>query len=160
MKKEVFPYPVEKGAVMDYVEDRFLLVIKEDAWSEEEIGLLKQPIQCHLCYTADIFIVVIEGGSIDSCDFYFNVQECDWKDDLLKAGCLQLELVLLDADNAICLKKTKTLNREESQTVIDHLSKQAQIPFQPGEYDVNVEGIQSAYEPYELTRFSLVGTKL
>ena len=160
MKKEIFPYQIEPGAIMDYVEDRFLLVIKDEDWNQDQLQLCKQPIDCHLCTTADIFIIVVEGGAIDSSDFYFNIQDCDWKDRLLAQSEVVLELVLLNDKNEICLKKTKTLSKTDSQTILQLLNKQANIQFQQNEYEVNVQGIQSAYEPYELSRFSVVSIKL
>ena len=33
MKK--FPYDVDMGAIMDFVEDHFMLVIKDESWAEE-----------------------------------------------------------------------------------------------------------------------------
>lgn len=160
MKKEVFAYPVEDGTIMDYVEDRFILVIKDDQWSPEELRLLEQPLELHLCYTADIFIVVLEGGALDSGDFYFNIQESDGKDELLKQDTLTFEAVFLNHDNEICLKKSKTLNKEESSIVLKQLHQQATVTFIGEEYDVNVQGIQSAYEPYELIKFAMVSTKI
>ena len=159
MKKEVFPYSVPEGAVMDFVEDRFLLVIKDEDWNEDQIRLCQSTIACHICYTADLFIVVVEGGAIDSSDFYFDVHQCDWKEQLFKQECLQLDLLLLNKENEVCLRKSKTLNKEETSKVIEALQRQDAISFMPEEYDVNVEGIQSAYEPFELTKFSLVQCK-
>lgn len=141
---------------MDFVEDRFLLVIKDQDWNEDQIRLCQGAIQCHLCSTADIFIVVVEGGAIDSSDFYFDIQECDWQQQLLSQETLNFDLILLNEKDEICLKKSKTLTKADTQKVIDCLKKQSEIEFHPGEYDVNVEGLQNAYEPYELIRFALV----
>ena len=76
--REKFPYDLDLGAVMDFVEDHFMLVIKDEVWTEEELNLLKQPLSLNFCYTNDIAIFVVEGGDIDSSDFYFNVQDCDF----------------------------------------------------------------------------------
>ena len=132
---EKFKYDMEMGAVMDFVEDRFMLVIKDESWSQEELDLLKNPMDLHFCYTQDIAIFVLEGGDIDSSDFYFNIQDCDWKD-----ACLNSELVNIDV---------YLLNGK----------KQAQVQFMQDEYDVNVLGIQSAYQPYELNKYAVVSTK-
>ena len=53
---EKFPYDVDFGAIMDYVDDRFMLVIKDESWSDEEIALLKKGAKLHFCYTMDIAI--------------------------------------------------------------------------------------------------------
>ena len=73
-KKEKFAYDIDFGAIMDYVENRFMLVIKDEDWTQEEIDMLNSGIDLHFCYTNDIAIFVLEGGDIDSSDFYFNVQ--------------------------------------------------------------------------------------
>ena len=40
MEKKKFAYDVEIGTIMDYVEDHFMLVIKDETWSDEEIELM------------------------------------------------------------------------------------------------------------------------
>lgn len=159
-KREKFAYDIEIGTVMDYVEDHFMLVIKDDSWSDEEIALLGSGLTLNFCYTQDLAILVVEGGDIDSSDFYFNIQECDWKEDLLKKDVLDIELVLVDQKNDICWKKRRTLSLEQSQIIHDCLEKQAKASFMPGEYDVNVEGMQSAYEPFELIKYSKFSVQL
>lgn len=145
---------------MDYVEDRFMLVIKDETWTAEELNMLKQAMDLHFCYTQDLAIFVLEGGDIDSSDFYFNIQDCDWKEQLLESSSLDLEVYLLNANNEICWKRAKTFSKEESSKILDCLSSQARVEFMDGEYDVNVAGIQDAYQPYELIKYAVVSTKL
>lgn len=144
---------------MDYVEDHFMLVIKDEFWTEEELKMLKDPLELNFCYTQDIAIFVVEGGDIDSSDFYFNVQDCDWKDNLLQSELIDIELYLLNKENEICWRRRKTLNLAQSATIVDCLKQQNAVQFMPNEFDVNVMGIQSAYEPFELNRFSKVQFK-
>lgn len=139
---------------MDYVDGRFLLVIKDENWTPEEIRLLKRGVQIHFGYTNGIVFFVAEGGDIDSSDFYFNIQECDEKQQLLAAASLQIELVLLNAANEVCFKKTFTCSKEQTETMLQVLKEQNETEFMPSEYDVNVEGMQSAYEPYEMLKFA------
>ena len=77
----------------------------------------------------------------------------EWKEHLFKSDCLDVEIVLVDKANDICFKKSHTLTKEQSQSIKDCLNQQNEVSFMPSEYDVNVQGIQSAYEPYELIRF-------
>lgn len=151
--REKFPYDLDMGAVMDYVDDHFMLVIKDDVWTDEELEMLKKPLTLSFCYTNDIAIFVLEGGDIDSSDFYFNVQECDLAEKLLATDCLDIELILLNEGNEICWKRKKTLDKEQSQAILSCLQQQSKVQFMPNEYDVNVEGLQSAYEPFELLKF-------
>lgn len=159
MKNRKFEYDVDLGAIMDFVEDHFMLVIKDEKWSDEEINLLKQGAKLNFCYTQDIVIFVLEGGDIDSSDFYFNVQDCDFKDALFKQSLLDIELFLINKKNEVCFSKRKTLTLEQSSIILDCLKKQNEVQFMPNEYEVNVAGIQSAYEPFELEKFSKVSIK-
>ncbi len=160
MEKKKFAYDVEIGTIMDYVEDHFMLVIKDETWSDEEIELIKKGATLNFCYTQDLAIFVIEGGDIDSSDFYFNIQDCDLKDEILEKELLDVELILVDGKNNVWYSKRKTLSLEQSKIILDCLKKQAQVGFMPGEYEVNIAGIQSAYEPFELEKFSKVSIKL
>lgn len=121
--------------------------------------MLNDPLELNFCYTQDIAIFVVEGGDIDSSDFYFNIQDCDWKDNLLNSELIDIELYLLNKENEICWKRRKTLNLAQSSTIVDCLRQQNSIQFMPNEFDVNVMGIQSAYEPFELNKFSKVQIK-
>lgn len=160
MEKKKFAYDVEIGTIMDYVEDHFMLVIKDETWSDEEIELIKKGATLIFCYTQDLAIFVLEGGDIDSSDFYFNIQDCDLKDEILEKELLDVELILVDGKNNVWYSKRKTLSLEQSKIILDCLKKQAQVGFMPGEYEVNIAGIQSAYEPFELEKFSKVSIKL
>lgn len=160
MEKKKFAYDVEIGTIMDYVEDHFMLVIKDETWSDEEIELIKKGATLNFCYTQDLAIFVLEGGDIDSSDFYFNIQDCDLKDEILEKELLDVELILVDGKNNVWYSKRKTLCSEQSKIILDCLKKQAQVGFMPGEYEVNIAGIQSAYEPFELEKFSKVSIKL
>lgn len=160
MEKKKFAYDVEIGTIMDYVEDHFMLVIKDETWSDEEIELIKKGATLNFCYTQDLAIFVLEGGNIDSSDFYFNIQDCDLKDEILEKELLDVELILVDGKNNVWYSKRKTLSLEQSKIILDCLKKQAQVGFMPGEYEVNIAGIQSAYEPFELEKFSKVSIKL
>ena len=160
MEKKKFAYDVEIGTIMDYVEDHFMLVIKDETWSDEEIELIKKGATLNFCYTQDLAIFVLEGGDIDSSDFYFNIQDCDLKDEILEKELLDVELILVDGKNNVWYSKRKTLSLEQSKIILDCLKKQAQVGFMPGEYEVNIAGIRSAYEPFELEKFSKVSIKL
>ena len=160
MEKKKLAYDVEIGTIMDYVEDHFMLVIKDETWSDEEIELIKKGATLNFCYTQDLAIFVLEGGDIDSSDFYFNIQDCDLKDEILEKELLDVELILVDGKNNVWYSKRKTLSLEQSKIILDCLKKQAQVGFMPGEYEVNIAGIQSAYEPFELEKFSKVSIKL
>lgn len=151
-EKEKFPYEIEEGAIMDFVEDRFMLVLKDKVWTSEEIALLDH-LRIGFCYTNGLAIFVLEGGDIDSSDFYFNIQDCDWKDRLFAQDQIEVEVFLVDQNNDICWKRSKKFTKEDSQKIKDRLREQEATEFMPGEYDINITGMQSAYEPFELLKY-------
>ena len=159
MKKEIFPYEVEMGTIMDYVDGRFMLVIKDEYWTDEELRLLNSPLELNFCYTQNTAIFVVEGGDIDSSDFYFNIQDCDWKEQLLNSSFIDIELYLINTKNEVCFKRRKTLNSKDSSIILNCLKLQNEVQFMPDEYEVNVMGIQSSYDPYELNRYSKLTIK-
>lgn len=159
-KPEVFPYEVDEGSVTDFVDGRFVLVVKDSFWSDEELALFAGPIDLHFAYTNDIALFIVEGGPLDSGDFYFNVQECDERENLLSQDLLSAELLLIDGANQIRAKRAHNFSKEESRQILELLRQQNEAQFMPGEYEVNVEGLQSAYEPYDLEKFSKVSVKL
>lgn len=157
---EKFPYELPLGSAVDYVNNAFLLVIKDDFWNDDQLKLMKQPLALHFGYTNGLAMFILEGGAIDSADFYFNVQESDEKEALLNASQMKIELVLVDEDNNIRFYKSKDLSAAQSEILRKTFKEQAAVEFMPGEYDVNVEGLQSAYEPFDLVKFSRMETSL
>ncbi|WP_297568363.1 hypothetical protein [uncultured Faecalibaculum sp.] len=156
-----FPYEVPEGAVMDYADGRFIVAIKDDCWNEEELALLKQePFAVTLCWYHGIMPFILEGGPVDSSDVYFNVQESDFRDEILGlTQAPEMEIVLLNADNTIAWQKQKQLPDPFWNQLKTLLEQQAALQFMPGEYDVNVEGLMSACEPFELHRYEKAAVK-
>lgn len=159
-KNEKFPYEIDNGAVVDFVDGRFLLAIKDDFWSDEEIALCRRPLDLHYCYTNDLAIFVLEGGPIDSGDFYFNIQECDEAESLLNSDSIKAEVMFVNGANDICFKRQAEFSAKDSEEIKSTLKKQSETEFFEGEYDVNVEGIQSAYQPYDLLKFARASLKI
>lgn len=158
--KEFFPYDISEGAACDYADGQLMIVIKDDVWSDEELALARSPLDLNICYTNGLVILVLEGGPVDSSDFYFNVQECEQADELMSLEQIQVSVMLVDGENHIAWKSQFLLSKENSDKFKDLLSKQKAYEFMPGEYDVNIEGMQMAYEPFELNRFSQFSIKV
>ena len=64
-EKMKFPYDIPEGAVMDYVDGRFVVAVKDDCWNEEELALLKQePFVVTMCWYNGILPFILEGGPV------------------------------------------------------------------------------------------------
>lgn len=156
-----FPFEIEGlGTIMDYVEDRFLFIVKDEFWSEEEKAMLMQePMEVALYYRYDIAVFLVSGGDIDTSDFYFNVQECEWKEQLLSSTTLQASLILLDQDNIVCCRRDVTFPKADSQQIIQLLREQNEVRYHEGEFDVNAQGLMSALQPFEMQEKATVSMK-
>ena len=156
-----FPFEIEGlGTIMDYVEDRFLFIVKDVFWSEEEKAMLMQePMEVALYYRYDVAVFLVSGGDIDTSDFYFNVQECEWKEQLLSSTTLQASLILLDQDNIVCCRRDVTFPKADSQQIIQLLREQNEVRYHEGEFDVNAQGLMSALQPFEMQEKATVSMK-
>lgn len=156
-----FPFEIEGlGTIMDYVEDRFLFIVKDEFWSEEEKAMLMQePMEVALYYRYDVAVFLVSGGDIDTSDFYFNVQECEWKEQLLSSTTLQASLILLDQDNIVCCRRNVTFPKADSQQIIQLLREQNEVRYHEGEFDVNAQGLMSALQPFEMQEKATVSMK-
>ena len=156
-----FPFEIEGlGTIMDYVEDRFLFIVKDEFWSEEEKAMLMQePMEVALYYRYDVAVFLVSGGDIDTSDFYFNVQECEWKEQLLSSTTLQASLILLDQDNIVCCRRDVTFPKVDSQQIIQLLREQNEVRYHEGEFDVNAQGLMSALQPFEMQEKATVSMK-
>ena len=156
-----FPFEIEGlGTIMDYVEDRFLFIVKDEFWSEEEKAMLMQePMEVALYYRYDVAVFLVSGGDIDTSDFYFNVQECEWKEQLLSSTTLQASLILLDQDNIVCCRRDVTFPKADSQQIIQLLRDQNEVRYHEGEFDVNAQGLMSALQPFEMQEKATVSMK-
>ena len=156
-----FPFEIEGlGTIMDYVEDRFLFIVKDEFWSEEEKAMLMQePMEVALYYRYDVAVFLVSGGDIDTSDFYFNVQEWEWKEQLLSSTTLQASLILLDQDNIVCCRRDVTFPKADSQQIIQLLREQNEVHYHEGEFDVNAQGLMSALQPFEMQEKATVSMK-
>ena len=156
-----FPFEIEGlGTIMDYVEDRFLFIVKDEFWSEEEKAMLMQePMEVALYYRYDVAVFLVSGGDIDTSDFYFNVQECEWKEQLLSSTTLQASLILLDQDNIVCCRRDVTFPKADSQQIIQLLREQNEVHYHEGEFDVTAQGLMSALQPFEMQEKATVSMK-
>lgn len=146
---------------MDFADGELIFAIKDADWNENQIRSADAgPFSVLACETNGLLIFLLEGGPLDTCDFYFNVQECDEKDALLSCRSLPVQAVLIDKDNRIADIKSATLSEKTTDALRVLFEKQNAMEFMPGEYDCNVEGMQAAFEPAELARYKKLSFEL
>ena len=160
--EETFPIDIEEeGTVMDYVDDEFVFIIKDMQWTAFELeALKKQTLQMDFVYKYDIavFLLTLEDA-IDTSDFIFCCHDNDYASSLYKTfdkgtgyACV---LYLIDANNVVKGKRRIQLSMIMSNIISSKLKEQREHPYLEAEFSCNLEGMQNAYEPFELQPFAL-----
>lgn len=158
----VFPVNIEtEGTVMDYVDHEFMFVVKDETWSDFECNALKkQPLQIDFVYKYDIavFLLTLEDA-IDTSDFIFSCHDNEYDESLYRSftdgdgyTCV---LYLIDANNIIKGKRKVTLSQPVSNLISSKLKAQKETPYYEEEFTCNLEGLQNAYEPFEMQPLAL-----
>lgn len=159
---EKFPIEIEQlGTVMDYVDDEFVFIIKDEYYSEYEIKSLSKKsaiLEYVYLYDISIFLLTIEDA-FDTSDFYFNIHENDYES-LFESELLKGTLYLLDKDNMVKAKRSFELNKEVSKMIQTKMAIQLNTPYNEAEFNCNLDGIMSAWEPFELSEKKLVSQKV
>ena len=147
---EVFPSAIEEeGTVMDFVDDEFVFVIKDEVWMDEECQAMKHnPLTLDFVYKYDIavFLLTLEDA-VDTSDFIFNVHD--------NGDGYGMTLYLINSMNTVCAKRRVRLSQGMSNTISQYLAQQKQAPFMEEEFLCNLQGLQSAWEPFEMQKMAL-----
>lgn len=159
---EVFPSAIEaEGTVMDVVDGEFVFVIKDEVWMEEECQAMKHnPLTLDFVYKYDIavFLLTLEDA-VDTSDFIFNVHDNDYPQSLYQTfeqgDGYVMTLYLIDRTNTVCAKRRVRMAQSMSNTISKCLLKQKQAPFMEEEFLCNLQGMQSAWEPFEMQKMAL-----
>lgn len=159
---EVFPIAIEgEGTVMDYVDGEFIFVIKDETWTSFELtALQKNNLQIEFVYKFDIGVFLLTLlDAIDTSDFIFNSHDNEYDTSLFrtfeKGIGFACTLYLLDKDNKVCGTRKVQLSAEMSNVIAQKLKQQNNAPYYEEEFTCNLEGLQNAYEPFELQPLAL-----
>lgn len=159
---ETFPIAIEsEGTVMDYVDGNFIFVIKDEEWTAFELTALKRNVlRIEFVYKFDVavFLVTLDDA-IDTSDFIFNVHDNAYDESLFQEhtvgtgyGCC---IYLLDKVNVVRGYRKVQISSEMSNVIAKNLKEQQKHPFMEAEFICNLEGLQSAYEPFEMQPLAL-----
>jgi hypothetical protein len=162
---EVFPSAIEEeGTVMDFVDDEFVFVIKDEVWMDEEtidLANLQKQLETGAFpnkYDIAVFLLTLEDA-VDTSDFIFNVHDNEYPECLYRSfengDGYGMTLYLIDSMNTVCAKRRVRLSQSMSNTISQYLAKQKQAPFMEEEFLCNLQGLQSAWEPFEMQKMAL-----
>ena len=160
--EETFPYEIENGIVIDYLKHRFIMVMKDDTWSDFEIqGLLKKKFTLSFLYEriCAIFLFSIED-CIEISDASFDIHLCDFSKEILSnQDCYDFEIYLIDKQCKIKACKHITLTKKMSNIIKQYLQIQMEATYDEEGFNKALMKIQSQYEPFELDEFAKVKGK-
>ncbi len=152
-----FVKEMENGIVMDYVDGKFVFIIK-DYWSKEEIRFLKKNkgmITLIEKHQLPVFILQIEEG-LESSDCVFYLTQDN-------ASCLNpqqyhFEVLVFDEQGNEVLKRACEADQTMSKRICEILGH-ACLDEDEAVVDAKIEKI-SAYEPFELEEMTDLHVKL
>lgn len=149
--------PLENGIAIDYTEGRFVLVVKDDIWTEYECRALHHhPLHIYFVYERVCALFLLENvDSIDTSDAIFDIHSCDEAQRLLESELYDMEIYLLDAHDMVCASRRVSFDRKNSAIIRTYLQKQMDTPYDDEGFDRALAKIQGAYEPFEMEQMAL-----
>ena len=149
--------PLADGIVIDYVENRFVIVIKDELWCEHECQALHQnPLHIYFLYERVCAIFLVGNvDSIDTSDVSFDIHECAEAKQLLANDQYDVEIYLVNKNQTICAARRLTFSKEQSAIIQEHLCKQYDTPYDDAGFDRALQKIQGMYEPFEMEGMAL-----
>lgn len=153
-KDDIFPYDMEDGIVIDYIDHKFIMVLKDSTWSEFEVKGLTQK-KCTISFVYERICAIFLFG-IDDCietsDASFDIHNCEYAEEILSPEneCFVFEVYFIDEKNKITGLKKMTLTKEMSKVIQSNLAKQFDATYDDAGFDKALAKLQSQYEPFEL----------
>jgi hypothetical protein len=156
--QEKMPFELSNGIYIDFVDHRFVIIVKDEIWTDyEKEALHRQPLHIYFLYERICGLFLLENvDSIDTSDASFDIHNCDEKDALFQEKCFQVEIYLLNGENLVCAGRSVTFDRSSTQTIKEALKKQSETPYDDAGFDRALAKIQGTYEPFELEPLALV----
>ncbi|MBS6374148.1 MAG: hypothetical protein KH431_06040 [Erysipelotrichaceae bacterium] len=153
-KHSIFPVDLEQdGFLVDYVDGRFVMVLKDRSWSDFEIqALQRHRITVSFLYERVCALFLLEiNDAIDTSDAAFDIHNCEHADKLLKQEePYDIEIYLVDSRHKICAQRSITLPKVMCELMKEKLEIQAQTPYDEAGFDRALMKLQGTYEPFEM----------
>lgn len=153
-KHSIFPVDLDQnGFLVDYVEGRFVMVLKDQSWSDFEIqALQKHRITVSFLYERVCAVFLLEvTDAIDTSDAAFDIHNCEDADKLLRQEePYDIEIYLVDVNHKICAQRRITLSKAMSELIKEKLEVQSATPYDEMGFDRALMKLQRTYEPFEM----------
>ena len=153
-------YPsCENGIWIDFKENTFLFVVKDDIWITEELNRLK---------TSDVTISFIQKGIIDAfileifdcleasdLPFYAKDGDTDFIEAIKSKNLFAFEIVFVSGNDEVVAIRHEVFDKEESVTLHERLQKRLFEETEGSMFEAAYEKLTSQFEPFELLEFAV-----
>ena len=153
-------YPsCENGIWIDFKDDTFLFVIKDEIWTAEELNRLK---------TSDVTVSFIQKGIIDAfileifdcleasdLPFYAKDGDTDFIEAIKSKNLFAFEIVFVSGNDEVVAVRHEVFGKEESTVLHERLQKRLFEETEGSMFEAAYEKLVSRYEPFELLEFAV-----
>ena len=158
--QEKCPFSIEEGVVMDFVDNEWVILIKDEVWQKEERNAFRRNAGLFSFFPLDtvVFFTLNIEDVLETSDLPFMIQDCDLAEDLVKQSEQKVRIALLDKEDTVLELRELTLPKKQTEMINEELKR-----ILDKGYDVEVSGnqidrTQMKFEPYEMeekARFSV-----
>lgn len=154
---EIIDIKLSEGIVIDFINNRFVVIIKDDVWTDyEKKALHHYPLHIYFVYERVCAFFLIENvDSIDTSDAVFDIHACDEKEAVLKQEQYEVEIYLVNSQNKVCAGRSITLSKADSKIIREALTKQQETAYDDEGFDRALYKLQHTYEPFEMEKLAL-----
>ena len=153
-------YPsCENGIWIDFKDNTFLFVVKDDIWTTEELNRLK---------TSDVTISFIQKGIIDAfileifdcleasdLPFYAKDGDHDFIEAIKSKNLFAFEIVFVSGNDEVVAVRHEVFGKEESAVLHERLQKRLFEETEGSMFEAAYEKLVLRYEPFELLEFAV-----
>ena len=153
-------YPsCENGIWIDFKDNTFLFVVKDDIWTTEELNRLK---------TSDVTVSFIQKGIIDAfileifdcleasdLPFYAKDGDHDFIEAIKSKNLFAFEIVFVSGNDEVVAVRHEVFGKEESAVLHERLQKRLFEETEGSMFEAAYEKLVLRYEPFELLEFAV-----
>ena len=159
-----WPSDVPEGIWLEYMPHQWIIVIKDPAWTVEE---LRKGRKAHMILyfvqkgIVDAFLLEIED-CMECSDIPFCMKDAseEMKQSIQEEGDEKLQVLLTDADDTVKAARTFDLSKEHGVLLKNALRKRLEEAYTAADFDAAYAEILEKYEPFELEPDALFTVRL
>lgn len=157
-------YPsCENGIWIDFKDNTFLFVVKDDIWTQEERSKLN---------TSDVTVSFIQKGIIDAfvleifdcleasdLPFYAKDGDVEFIESINSINLFAFEILFVSGNDEVVAVRHEVFNKDESTALHEKLQKRLVEETDGSMFEAAYEKLISRFEPFELLEFAVFTKK-